>query len=166
MATITAFAPATGTTEGTKQWKPQPILFSHVIDFADVLANKGSALAALDVIEAIRLPAGGYYVHWAGIQTIAVDDATTLTLDLGTAVDANNWVSGYDQGAAAANAYATMIIPGTTAAVNFASNTGESIDVTFATLTGTLTVGKIRVFALVTAVTGEKDLSGVALYTA
>jgi hypothetical protein len=158
MATITALAPATGTTEATKQWKQQPILLSNVIDFAEALVLKGSALAAADVIEAIRLPAGGYYVHWVGLQTIAVDDATTLTLDIGTAVDADNWVDGYDQAAAAAAAYATMIIPGTTAAVNFASNTGESIDITLATLTGTLTVGKVRVFALVTAVTGENLL--------
>jgi hypothetical protein len=157
MATITTLVPADGVTEATKQWKQQPILLSNIIDFADALVAKGSALAAADVIEALRLPAGGYYVHFAGLQCITPDDATTLTVSVGTGAGAANWVSGFDQAAAAAGAYATMIIPGTSGTINFASNAGESIDITFATLTGTLTVGKVRVFALVTAVTGEKQ---------
>ncbi len=155
MATITTLAPAGGDTMGTRMWKACPVLLSNVIDFAAALTAKGSALASADVIEAIRIPAG-CYVHYAGIQTIAVDDATTLTLDLGTGGDVDNWVDGYDQAAAAADAYATSIIPGTTTTVNF-STSQDTIDVLFATLTGTLTVGKIRVFALVSDFTGEKE---------
>jgi hypothetical protein len=156
MATITSLAYAGGVTAATRQWAPVPTLYSNDIDFAAALTAKGSALAAADVIEAIRIP-DDVYVHWAGIQTIAVDDATTLTLDLGTDVDPDNWVDGYDQAAAIAGAYATSIIPGTTAAVNFSVTAANSIDVTLATLTGTLTVGKIRVFALVTDMTGIKE---------
>ncbi len=163
MATITTLAPLSGVTGATKMWKAQPVLLSNTIDFAAALVAKGSALASSDVIEAIRVPAG-CYIHWAGIQTIVVDDATTLTLDLGrTSLDVDQWVDGYNQADAAAAAYATPIIPGTTAADNFVT-TADSIDVLFATLTGTLTVGKIRVFALVTDFNGEPE-PGIALYT-
>lgn len=156
MATISTLVNAGGDTMSTRHWKPAMTLFSKVIDFAEVLEAKGSALAAADVIEAIRIP-DDCYVYLAGIQTLVADDATTLTLDLGTDVDPDNWVDGYDQAAAAANAYATSIIPGTTAAVNFSVTAKNSVDVTLATLTGTLTVGKIRVFVLVVDLKGEVE---------
>lgn len=156
MAIITTLAGAGGVTHATQQWAPVPTLYSNTIDFAEALVAKGSALAAADVIEAIRLP-DDCYVHWACIQTIVADDATTLTLDLGTGGDADNWVAAYDQAAAAADAYATPIIPGTTATVNFNVTAADTIDVTFKTLTGTLTLGKIRVFALVTSMVGIKE---------
>jgi hypothetical protein len=162
MATITTLCPLTGTTEATKQWKQQPILLSNVIDFADCLVAKGSALAANDVIEALRFPAG-VFIHWAGIQTIAVDDATTLTLDLGiTGTDADGFVDGYDQAAATAGAYATMLQDASDVQIIYTA--ADSIDILFATLTGTLTVGKVRVFALVTCLTGEKQV-GMANFT-
>jgi hypothetical protein len=151
MATITNQAMAGGTTNATMNWAPVPTLYSNVIDFADVLAAKGSALASSDVIEAIRFRAGSV-IHYAGIQTMAVDDATTLTLDLGiTGGDVDAYVDGYDQAAAAAGAYATMLMDATDLQVN---TTADSIDVLFATLTGTLTSGKIRVYALITDVNG------------
>ncbi len=156
MATVTSLAQAGGVSAATRQWAPTMTLYSNTIDFAAALTAKGSALAAADVIEAIRIP-DDCYVYLAGIQTLEVDDATTLTLHLGTAVDADNWVASYDQAAAIADAYATLIVPGTTAAVNFNVTAADSIDVTLATLTGTLTVGKIRVFALFVDVTGIKE---------
>jgi hypothetical protein len=151
MATITSLAQAGGATKATYNWAAVPTLYSNVIDFAEALTAKGSALASSDVIEAIRYPAGSV-IHYAGIQTIAVDDATTLTLDLGiTGGDVDGYVDGYDQAAAAAGDYALMIEDPTEREVNL---TADSIDVLFATLTGTLTVGKIRVYALITDVTG------------
>jgi hypothetical protein len=140
---------------GTRQWKACPVLFSNTIDFAAALAAKGSALASSDVIEAIRFPAGVLLLG-AGIQTIAVDDATTLTLDLGiTGGDVDGFVDGYDQAAAAAGDYATSLFD--TSEIHTIMTTADSIDVLFATLTGTLTVGKIRVWALVVDITGELE---------
>lgn len=154
MATITTLASTGGTTNATHQWAPVPTLYSNTIDFAECLTAKGSALASSDVIEAIRFRAGSV-IHWAGIQTLVVDDATTLTLDLGiTGGDVDAYVDGYDQAAAAADAYATFIEDISDLQVNTAA---DSIDVLFATLTGTLTVGKIRVFALITDVNGIRE---------
>jgi len=155
MATITTTAQAGGSTSGTYNWMAVPTLYSNVIDFADVLAAKGSALAAADVIEAIRFPAG-VLILGAGIQTIAVDDATTLTLDLGiTGGDVDGFVDGYDQAAASAGAYATSLFD--TSEIHTIMTTADSIDVLFATLTGTLTVGKIRVWALIVDINGQKQ---------
>lgn len=158
MAAITTLVQAGGSTPGTRQWRATPVLYSNVIDFAEALTAKGSALASSDTIEAIRFPAGSV-IEYAGIQTIAVDDATTLTLDLGiTGGDVDAYVDGYDQAAAAAGDYATMIKDISDTQVN---TTADSIDVLFATLTGTLTVGKIRVFALITHVDPD-DQPGLA----
>jgi hypothetical protein len=154
MATITTLAQAGGVSAATRQWAPVPTLYSNTIDFAEALVAKGSALASSDVIEAIRFPAGSV-IHYAGIQTLVVDDATTLTLDLGiTGGDVDGYVDGYDQAAAAAGDYALMIEDPTEREVNL---TADSLDILFATLTGTLTVGKIRVYALITDVTGIKE---------
>lgn len=152
MSTITTLAAAGGTTAGTRQWKATPVLYSNVIDFAAALSAKGSALAAADVIQALRIPAGSF-VEIAGIQTITADDSTTLTLDLGFDSDPDGFVDGYDQAAAAAGDYATSLFDATEVQVIYA--TADSIDITIATLTGTLTSGKVRVFALVTDLTGE-----------
>lgn len=146
MATISTLDLA-GTGHSFRTFAPAPYIASVEIDFADALTAKGSALAAADVIEAINIPAGSVVLA-AGIQTLVADDATTLTLDLGTAGDADGWVDGYDQAAAAALDYATSIIPNTTATEQFHAD-ADTIDVTLATLTGTLTEGKIRVWAYI-----------------
>ncbi len=153
MATMTSFAPAGGVSNGTMAWHPVPTLYSVEIDFAKALVEKGSALASSDVIEAIRFPAGSV-IHYAGIQCLVVDDATTLTLDLGiTGGDVDGYVDGFDHAAAVADEYALMIEDPTEREVNV---TADSIDVLFATLTGTLTVGKCRVYALITNVSGVR----------
>lgn len=158
MATITSLTQsASATTTSTRYWKSTPVLHSVVIDFAEALVAKGSALAAADVIEAIRVPAGSYILQ-AGLQTIAVDDATTLTLDVGSA-DPDLWVDGYDQAAAVAGAYAALVgdgAAGAGAGPALLVTASDTIDVTLATLTGTLTVGKVRVWAIISDVSGHK----------
>lgn len=146
MATITTLTQTSAANTGsTKQWKPTFTLYENEIDFAEVLVEKGSALAAADVIEAIRIAPGSIVIA-AGIETVLADDATTLTLDVGTAVDADRWVDGYDQAAAVAGAYSQSTA---TSPFEIVGATSDTVDVTFATLTGTLTIGKIRVFAMV-----------------
>lgn len=164
MATISDLDNA-GTGHMTRQDGPVPYVVEIEIDFADALVSKGSALAAADVIEAINVPAGTLILQ-AGIQTVEVDDATTLTLDLGvTGVDADQWVDGYDQAAAAAGAYAALVGDGAAGAGTgpfLLVTADDTIDVLFATLTGTLTVGKIRVWAILADVANVKKQPGIA----
>lgn len=165
MATISTLDNA-GTGHMTRQDNPVPYLVEIEIDFADALEEKGSALAAADVIEAINVPAGTLVLQ-SGIQTVEVDDATTLTLDLGvTGGDVDQWVDGYDQAAAAAGDHATLVGDGAAGAGTgpfLLVTTADTIDVLFATLTGTLTVGKIRVWAILMDVSNVKKQPGIAL---
>lgn len=161
MATITLTAPTGGATMSTKQWKAVPTLISHIIDYADVLALKGSALAAADVVESIRIPAG-CMVLMAGLQQIVAANSTTLTLHLGVDSDNDGYVASYNAQAGTVGAYATSLYDPTEVQVFYTA--ADSLDVTFATLTGTLTAGKIRVFALILDVTGEPE-PGIATYT-
>lgn len=162
MSTITSLAAAGGATMGTRMWKATPVVYSNVIDFAAALTAKGSALAAADIIEAIRLPAG-VIIQAAGLQTMVVDDATTLTLDFGLkGGDTDGFVDGYDQAAAAAGDYATSLFD--TSEIQVIYPTANSLDIILATLTGTLTVGKVRAWAVVVDVTGSKQ-PGTATFT-
>lgn len=154
MATITTLAQAGGVTSATRNWLATPVLYSNTIDFAQALAAKGSALASADVIEAIRIPAG-CFILGAGLQTIEVDDATTLTIGVGTDLDPDGFVDAYDQAAAIAGAYGTSLFD--TSEIHTLYTAANSIDIVFETLTGTLTVGKVRVFAWVLDINGAPE---------
>lgn len=150
-----------GTTFESRQGVNVPYVAEFTVDFAKALASKGSALAANDIIETIALPVGTA-VMAAGLQCMVVDDATTLTLDLGiTGGDPDEWVAAFDQAAAAAFAYAPQLdtVPiwtGNLSAV-------DTIDILLKTLTGTLTVGKVRVWAILVDLNTSKKKSGIAL---
>ena len=155
MSTITTLAPLSGATIGTKQWKTGVQLLSNVISFADALAAKGSALAADDIIEAIRYPAGSLILA-AGLQVVTVDDATTLTVHVGiTGVDVDGFVADFDHAAAAAGDWATSLFD--TSEIHVIRTTADTIDLELQTLTGTLTTGSCRVWALIADLTGEKQ---------
>lgn len=123
-----------------------PYLIENTIDWAAALTAKGSALAAADVVEVLDIPAQSLVLA-AGMEVITADDATTLTLDLGiTAVEADIWADGFDHAAAAAGAYSQFAADFRPLIVGSATDT---IDVLVATLTGTLTVGETRVWAVI-----------------
>lgn len=167
MATIVMSKGVSATaTARTSQDDFRPYKVENVINFADALTLKGSALAADDIITALVAPPGTAILA-AGLQTMAVDDATTLTLHLGitttvgtATADIDEWVVSYDQGAAAAGDYA----PGLDAAPGVVVCSGFTpIDMELATLTGTLTSGKVRVWAILCPIAaGNKDV-GIAL---
>lgn len=139
----------------------------NIIDFAEALVAKGSALAANDIIQALVIPKG-FVVLNAGLQVMAVDDATTLTVNLGItdagglgAEDVDEWVAAFDHAAAAAGAYSPQLA---SAPTWFLTTTAEdTIDLAFATLTGTLTVGKCRVWAIICPVYASNKDVGIAL---
>ena len=125
-------------------------VLSKEIDFADLLVEKGSALAAADVFEALDVPAK-CFVLAAGIHPVTAANSTTLTIDLGDGADVDHYVDGFN---AAQTATDSVPITPTTGAA-YAQHAGmkyysaaDTIDILFATLTGTLTSGVIRVWAI------------------
>lgn len=135
-----------------------PYLVEKELNWATVLTAKGSALASSDVIESIYIPANTV-VLGAGARIKTAADSTTLTLHVGTGVDNDEWVASLD-GKATAGTSGADLNPDTNWKTYDAADT---IDVTFATLTGTLTSGKVIVYALMMSVADLKDDVGIAL---
>lgn len=122
------------------------------IDFAEATTEKGSALAASDVIEAIPVPADSL-VLGGGIKVLEAmtGTSTDLTIDVGvTAGTVDALVDGFDLDGASADATS---VANPMEVQYVAAN--DSIDILIATQTGTFTGGKVRVFALIAPV-GEQ----------
>jgi hypothetical protein len=133
-----------------------------IIDFAEALVAKGSALASSDTIEALVIPAGTRILD-AGIQCIVPDNSTTLTLDLGmTGGTVDHYVDGYDFAAAAAGDYSASDSNAIIAA-QIVGATADTLDVLFATLTGTLSTGKMRVWAILADISYVNKAPGLAV---
>lgn len=143
MATI-SLAPAATRTTHPSHWASnrQPYWVQETIDFADALASKGSALADADVIEVMRIPANTV-VLGAGIAVVTAANATTGTVDLGvTGVDADEWANDFD---IVAGTYGTDLSASPVWNTYAATDT---IDLVLASVTGTLSTGVVRVYAL------------------
>lgn len=161
MATV-SLAP-TGTGHFTRNGNTNlPYKVEFTLDFAEAATEKGSALAAADVIECITVPAGT--VIWnAGIEVISVTtgESSDVALDLGvTGVDADAWVDGFDVDAATAGAYAQNaaayqpIVIGATA---------DTVDLLIQAATTAPTGGVVRVWAVLQDVSGGKAPGIVAV---
>ncbi|MDY6910735.1 MAG: hypothetical protein SVM79_00010 [Chloroflexota bacterium] len=115
------------------------------IDFAEALEEKGSALASSDVIQALDIPVK-HVVVAAVVHPVTAADATTLTLDVGFAsspeADADNFVDGFDATQTTTDGVPIFSVQGYTTAAT-------TLDVTLATLTGTLTSGVVDLVAWV-----------------
>ena len=109
------------------------------LDFAVELAAKGSALTTSDVFEVLDIPASTV-VLCAGVHPVEAADSTTLTLDVGDGTNPDMYVDGFDA------KDTTDGVPIMTAAKYYPA--ADTIDVDVATLTGTLTTGKVKVWAL------------------
>ena len=140
----------TAAARGSSSRGRSPYMVQTVVDFATALSDKGSALAANDIIPCIAVPAGTLILN-AGIQVDTVASSGTTTLDLGTGTDVDCFVDGFDAddgtaaGTFAQNAAAYQPILATAA---------DTIDIKLATQSGTaLTTGKVRVFAVLMDVT-------------
>ena len=149
MATISIAAGATaGRTVGSV-----PYLVDVTVDFAAAATSKGSALAAADVIECISVPTNTCILN-AGLEVItaAGGESSDTTYDLGTGVDADCFVDGFDGDAAAAGAYAQNAAAFQPLVVG---STADTIDLTIATATTAPTSGKVRVWAVLMNVDGR-----------
>lgn len=159
MATISTLF-VDGTTHPTRAMTNVAYVVEAYVDWAEAAEEKGSALAAADVIQAIRVPAGTLILQ-AGLEVISVatGESADVTLDLGAA-DADLWVDGFDLDAAAAGAYATLVGDagsGAGAGPVVLNTTADTIDITIATATTAPTGGVVRVFAVLADVS-QKSL--------
>jgi hypothetical protein len=148
MATITlaqAAGPAGTFVRGMDNAKLPTVIWKE-IDLAVAAAAKGSALAAADVIETVRVPAGSVVIGgWAQKTTAFTGTVSVATLNIGiTGVNATEYGSGWDVFAATAGSYSTP-----TATTPRVVAVSDTVDITIATLTGSLTGGKILVGVMV-----------------
>jgi len=148
MATVNV---AQGATTLHPAFRPVTYVVEATIDLADVITAKGSALAAADVIEALRIPAKSV-VLTAGVEVITAvgGGGTVLTIDVGTGADVDAFADGFDLVAATEGTFSVKAAAGV-AAITAGSDT---LDVLIATQTGTFTSGVIRVFAVVADLAG------------
>lgn len=165
MATInlTAEAPGNTTVHPSRASNVKvPYLVEVELDWAELATEKGSALAAADVIEAIYVPAGTMIIN-AGLQVItaAGGESADNALDLGvTGVEPDVFVDGFDLDAAAAGAYAQNAAAFQPVVIG---DTADTIDVLIQAATTAPTSGSIRVFALLVDVKDAKAPGLVAL---
>lgn len=150
MSTITTLAggATAGRTVGSV-----PYLVDVLVDFAAAATAKGSALAAADVIEAISVPVNTVILN-AGLEVITAlgGESNDNTFDLGTGVDVDVFVDGFDADAAAAGAYAQNAAAFQPIVVG---STADTIDITIATATTAPTSGVVRVWAILMNVDGR-----------
>jgi hypothetical protein len=155
MADITTISG--GTVDGFTAGR-MPYFKEVLIDFAAAATAKGGALAAADVIQAIQVPANTMILN-AGLEVItaAGGESNDNTLDLGTGVDVDAFVDGFDLDAAAAGAYAQNAA----AFQPIICGAADTIDLTIATATTAPTSGVVRVFAVLMDIDGRKTAAEV-----
>jgi len=154
MATIELASRARGeVTLGRK-----PYYVQNIIDMADAVTEKGSALAQADVIQVLSLPANTLILA-GGVEAITehAGTSTDLTLDMGfTGGDVDAFVDGWDYDGAAVGAYAGPV------SANFPQvlTAADTVDLLFVTMTGTTTGGIVRVWAWVADLDDTTDRFG------
>lgn len=156
MSTITSLAG--GATSG-RTAGPVPYLVDVEVDFAAAATAKGSALAAADVIQCISVPTNTMILN-AGFEvlTAAGGESSDNAWDLGTGVDPDCFVDGFDGDAAAAGDYAQNAAAFQPLVVG---GTADTIDLTIQAATTAPTSGKLRVWAVLMTVDARIGASTV-----
>jgi len=127
---------------GNTQRGRNPYMVQTVLNLATALSDKGSALAAADVIPVIAIPKGNMVLN-AGIEVDTASDGSTFTVDLGM-VDADVFVDGFDATSAAA-----VVAQNPAAYQPVMAVANDNIDLTIATLSGgAVSTGKLRIWAV------------------
>ena len=130
---------------GNSQRGRNPYFVQTELDFATALSDKGTALAASDVIPVIAVKKGTMILN-VGVETVTATSAGTSTIDVGTGVDADCFVDGYNHASGTA---AGTVSQNPAAYQPIMCVADDNIDVTLATQSSTaLTTGKIRVWAV------------------
>ena len=133
-----------------------PYLVEFTLDLAKAATAKGSALAAGDVIKTVDLPA--HSIIWgAGFEVLSqmTGSSTDATVDLGvTGIDPDVYVDGFDLDAGTVGTYSQF--PAAYQPITI-GGTASTLDLLIATQTGTITGGKLRIFAVVQDVKDRVD---------
>jgi len=128
---------------GNSQRGRNPYYVQTVLNLATALSDKGSALAASDVVPVIAVPKGTMILN-AGIEVDTASDGSTFTVDLGTGVDEDCFVDGFDGTSAAA-----VVAQNPAAYQPLMAVADDNIDLKIATLSGgAVTSGKFRIWAV------------------
>jgi len=128
---------------GNSQRGRNPYYVQTVLNLATALSDKGSALAASDAVPVIAVPKGTMILN-AGIEVDTASDGSTFTVDLGTGVDPDGFVDGFDGTSAAA-----VVAQNPAAYQPLMAVANDNIDMTIATLSGgAVTTGKFRIWAV------------------
>ena len=130
---------------GNSQRGRNPYLVQTELDFATALSDKGTALAAADAIPVIAVEKGTLILN-AGIEVITATSAGTSTCDLGTGVDPDVFVDGFNSASGTA---AGTLSQNPAAYQPVMCVADDNIDLTLATQSGTaMTTGKFRIWAV------------------
>ena len=124
----------------------QPYLIQADLDFAQAETDKGTALAANDVIPGLTIPANTLILA-AGFEVTTAHSGTSTNTDFDfgiTGGDLDNFVDGFDFDGASVGDYGfkagqTPVLIG---------GTSDTIDVEIQAMTGTTTGGVLRMFAV------------------
>lgn len=153
MATVTTLDNVIGANVAPRHMDNSNLVYTiwKEIDLGDAVTAKGSALAQADVIEALRIPKDSLILSvWAEKTEAMTGTSTDLTFDIGiTGGDVDNYFDGWDFDGAAVGSYATPV--GVQEPVFLADS--DTIDILFATQTGTVTDGKLVVGAVLVDLT-------------
>lgn len=165
MATITTLSNPFSTQFGTNPRYMDnnkiPYVIYKEIDLAAAVTAKGSALAAADIIEVVRVP-NNTMLLGGWVQKTAALTGTVSVLTIGggvTGVNATAYANAWDAFAASVLGYST---PGAVTPVIISTTGSDTVDIVLTSLTGTLTGGKFLVGVLVLDVT-EEQRSVIAL---
>ena len=138
---------------GVSQRGRNPYMVETTLNLATALSDKGSALAASDVIPVIAVKKGTMVLN-AGIEVDTASDGSTFTVDLGM-VDADVFVDGFDATSAAA-----VVAQNPAAYQPVMAVADDNIDLTIASLSGgAVTSGKLRIWAVLMDCTEMGDTS-------
>jgi len=127
---------------------------------AELIADGSGVLATADVVQAISLPQGTVVLS-AGIEiTETVVGSTALEVGLGvTGGDTDQFVSNVDIGSSTSYVLTDYLPPNATGGPwlvgdGAAGSTTDTLDILFGTVTGTVTAGKLRVWAVIADIDG------------
>ena len=142
---------------GNSQRGRNPYMVQAELNMATALSDKGSALAASDVIPIMDIKKGTMILN-AGIEVITATSAGTSTCDLGvTGIDPDAFVDGFNSASGTA---AGTFSQNPAAYQPIMCTADDTLDLLLATQSGTaMTTGKLRIWAVLMDCTDMGDMA-------
>jgi len=130
----------------------QPYYIQHELNFATAVTDKGTALAANDVIPGLTIPANTVILH-AGFEVTEAHAGTSTDTDFDfgiTGGDLDNFVDGFDFDGASVGDFAASAEGGPVMV-----GASDTLDLEIQAMTGTTTGGSLRMFAILVDCTSQ-----------